>query len=119
MKKSAQKIKQDQAFRREHRTRTRIAASGHLRLSVHRTSKHIYAQIIDDGKAVTLVAAHDTEIKDKKLKGIALAEAVGKLVAEKALAKKITTVVFDKGKFKYHGRLKSLAEGARQVGLKF
>ena len=116
--KDRQKNKQRMAERRQIRTRARIAQAGKPRLTVHRSLKHIYAQIIDDVSRNTLVSARDIEIKDK-LKGQAMAEAVGKLIAEKAQAKKITTVVFDKGKFKYHGQIKSLADGARQGGLNF
>ena len=79
------------------------------RLSVFRSNKEIYAQIIDDVNGVTLVAASNVET----------ANAVGKLVAEKALKAGISSITFDRGGYLYHGRVKSLAEGAREAGLKF
>lgn len=88
------------------------------RLCVFRSNKHIYAQLIDDNKGKTLVSAKDTEIK-KKDKKTALAFEVGKLIAQKAIEKKIEKIIFDRAGYKYHGRVKSLADGARQGGLKF
>jgi len=90
------------------------------RLSVFRSNKEIYAQIIDDVNGVTLVAASSRE-KGVATKGtkIETANAVGKLIAEKALKAGITTISFDRGGNLYHGRVKSLAEGAREAGLKF
>ena len=101
----------------------RVAASGRPRLSVHRTSQHIYAQIIDDANGETLAAASSLE-KDLRssLKTGADTEAaktIGKLVAERALAKGVSAVVFDRGAYIYHGRVKALAEGAREGGLQF
>jgi len=93
------------------------------RLSVFRSEKHIYAQIIDDTKGITLAAASTTEkaLREKLQKtwNIEAAKEVGKLIAERALAKGIKEVVFDRGGFKYHGRVKALADAAREVGLKF
>uniref|UniRef100_A0A7V4NFE7 Large ribosomal subunit protein uL18 n=1 Tax=Fervidobacterium pennivorans TaxID=93466 RepID=A0A7V4NFE7_FERPE len=93
------------------------------RLAVYRSEKHIYAQIIDDTVGRTLVAASTVEkdIKErvKKTWNVAAAKEVGKIIAERALAKGITTVVFDRGGFKYHGRVKALADAAREAGLKF
>ena len=92
------------------------------RLNVYRSSKHIYAQIVDDDKGHTLVAASSLS---KELDGLktgankAAARAVGKLVAQLAVAKSVTKVVFDRGGYVYHGRIKELAEGAREGGLKF
>jgi len=111
--------------RRRRRIRARIArkAGGRLRLSVHRSSKNIYAQVIDDAKGVTLAAASS---RDKDLKGgikkgsdIEAAKAVGKLLAERALAQGVKEVVFDRGGYLYHGRVKALAEAAREGGLAF
>ena len=97
--------------------------AGRPRLSVHRSGMHIYAQVIDDVKGVTLAAASTMEkdIKAAKKTGanIAAATAVGKLVAERAVKAGIKEVVFDRGAFLYHGRVKALAEGAREAGLKF
>lgn len=103
------------------RTRLRKDNSGRIRLSVHRTETHISAQLIDDVKGVTLAAASTME-KDlrKSNKGnIAAAAAVGELLAKRAKEKGVTEVVFDKGAFKYHGRVKALAEAARAGGVKF
>ena len=89
------------------------------RLSVYRSNKEIYAQIIDDVNGVTLVAASS---RDKGVTGgtkIETANAVGKLIAEKALKAGVSTISFDRGGNLYHGRIKSLAEGAREAGLKF
>jgi large subunit ribosomal protein L18 len=111
--------------RRRDRVRRAVkaAANGRLRLSVHRSSKHIYAQIIDDTAGVTLVAASSIE---KELRGslktgadIEAAKTVGKLIAERAKEKGIGPIVFDRGQFIYHGRVKALAESAREGGLDF
>ena len=101
----------------------RRAASGRARLSVFRSSKHIYAQVIDDTKGETLASASSLE-KDmrgsmKNGANIAAAKAVGKLVAERAAAKGVKDVVFDRGGYLYHGRVKALADAAREGGLKF
>jgi len=93
-----------------------------LRLSVFRSSKHIYAQIIDDYKGETLVSASDLEFKNPKKKDfvpVSLAYQTGELIGEKAIKKNIKKVVFDRGKYKYHGRVKAVAEGARSKGLIF
>ena len=89
------------------------------RLSVFRSNKEIYAQLIDDVNGVTLLAATTREKEIGKGTNIEVATAVGKLVAEKALKAGIETVTFDRGGYLYHGRIKSLAEGARAAGLKF
>lgn len=94
-----------------------FGTSSRPRLYVKRTANHIYAQIIDDDKGKTLLSASDFEIKGKGKVGLAFS--LGKKIAEKALAKKISKVVFDRGANQYHGRVKSLAEGAREGGLKF
>jgi large subunit ribosomal protein L18 len=93
------------------------------RLAVFRSNKHIYAQIIDDMNGATLIAASSVEAdtkKDVKNGGnVAAAKTVGKLVAERAKAKGIEAVLFDRGGYLYHGRVKALAEAAREAGLKF
>ncbi|MCF6133054.1 50S ribosomal protein L18 [Flavobacterium wongokense] len=90
------------------------------RLSVFRSNKEIYTQLIDDVNGVTLLAASSRDKGvDTKGTSIEVATAVGKLVAEKALKAGITEVTFDRGGYLYHGRIKSLAEGAREAGLKF
>ena len=99
------------------------AAHGRARLSVFRSSKHIYAQVIDDKAGLTLAAASSLEkaMRGKLKTGADAAAAgeVGKLLAERAVAAGITEVVFDRGRFLYHGRVKALADGAREGGLKF
>ena len=93
------------------------------RLSVFRSGKHIYAQVIDDRKGVTLAAASTAEKELRKgIKtgaDISAAEQIGKLVAERAIKAGIKDVIFDRGGYKYHGRVKALAEAAREVGLSF
>ena len=89
------------------------------RLSVFRSNKEIYAQLIDDVNGVTLLAASSREKEIEKGTNVEVATAVGKLVAEKALKAGIETVTFDRGGYLSHGRIKSLAEGARAAGLKF
>ncbi|MQT13756.1 50S ribosomal protein L18 [Segnochrobactrum spirostomi] len=111
--------------RRRARVRRAIkaAANGRPRLSVFRSSKHIYAQVIDDGEGVTLVAASSIEkdLRDGLKTGadIGAAQTVGKLIAERAVAAGITQVVFDRGSYIYHGRVKALADAAREGGLDF
>ena len=108
--------------KRAQRVRTRLKAvgGGRARLSVFRSDKHISAQVIDDAKGVTVAAASSLE-KDGPEKGSnkAAAEAVGKLVAERAKAAGITDVVFDRGGYIFHGRVKALADAAREAGLNF
>jgi len=89
------------------------------RLSVFRSNKEIYAQIIDDVNGTTLVAASSRDKEVAQETAVETAKAVGKLVAEKALKAGISTISFDRGGYLYHGRVKSLAEGAREAGLKF
>ncbi len=104
--------------RRKFRVRNAVKPSGRLRLSVHRSLQHIYAQIIDDRKGQTLAAVSS---KSLKLSGnkTEVAKKVGAAIAEAAKAKGIAQVVFDRGPFKYHGRVKALADGAREGGLEF
>jgi large subunit ribosomal protein L18 len=91
------------------------------RLSVYRSNAEIYAQLVDDkgGKTILAVGSVDKSIQSAKVNKIEKAKLVGKLIAEKAVATGITSVVFDRNGFLYHGRVKSLAEGAREGGLKF
>ena len=90
------------------------------RLSVFKSSKYIYAQLIDDEKGVTIVAARDEEVKDKEKTAKAeSARLVGAEIAKKAADKGIKKAVFDRGGFQYHGRIRAVAEGARDGGLKF
>jgi len=112
-------------IRRTQRVRgsLRRVAHGRARLSVFRSSKHIYAQVIDDGAGRTMAAAStlDKDLKGAIVKGsdLAAAEAVGKLVAERAIQAGVKDVVFDRGGYLYHGRVKALADAAREAGLNF
>jgi len=132
-------IKPEKRHRRHKRVRAKISgAAKRPRLCVFRSAKHIYAQLIDDEKGKTLIAASDLELKKPRRKAAsqpqgkktkkemaarsgktAIAYEVGKLIAQKAIKKKIEKIVFDRGGYKYHGRVKALAEGARSAGLKF
>jgi large subunit ribosomal protein L18 len=109
--------------RRKQRVRRALRRNSHgrLRLSVFRSSKHIYAQVIDDSKGHTLVAASslEPELKGRLKTGAdrAAAAEVGKLIAERARKAGITDVYFDRGAYRYHGRVKALADGAREGGL--
>jgi len=134
-------VKHEKRHRRHRRVRARIKGTKDVpRLCVFRSSNHVYAQLIDDDKKQTLAVAKDSEIKSAKRKmqsakikikegeekkeinlsgKIALAYEVGKLIAQKAKDKKIEKAVFDRAGYKYHGRVKALADGAREAGLKF
>lgn len=103
------------------RTRLRAVANGRPRLSVHRSLKNISVQVIDDVTGVTLAAASSQEADLVKAEGTKtdLAAAVGKLVAERAIAKGVSKVVFDRGGYLFHGRVKALADAARGAGLEF
>jgi large subunit ribosomal protein L18 len=112
-------------MRRSRRVRHTLkrVVNGRARLSVFRSSKHMYAQVIDDGAGKTVAAAStlDKDLKGSLPKGsdLAAAQAVGKLLAERALAAGVKDVVFDRGGYIYHGRVKALAEAAREAGLNF
>ncbi len=110
--------------RRHVRVRKKISGTPDVpRLSVFRSLKHIYAQIIDDISGRTLIAAStlDSDIRDQvsELSKTEQAKLVGKRLAEKALSNGVTTVVFDRGGYKYHGRVKALADASRENGLQF
>lgn len=116
------KLKSEQRLRRAYRTRNRQRAAGtRPRLSVFRSARHIAVQIIDDKAQRTLVAVttHGKKAEVKSGGNVAGAKAVGKKVAELALAKGIKQVAFDRGPYKYHGRIKALADAAREAGLEF
>jgi large subunit ribosomal protein L18 len=103
------------------RSKLRAQVAGRPRLSVHRTGRHIYAQIIDDSKGATIASASTLD-KDVRAKNGATAEAaaeVGKRVAEAARKAGVSSVVFDRGGFLFHGRVKALAQAAREGGLEF
>jgi large subunit ribosomal protein L18 len=103
------------------RSKLRSQTAGRPRLSVHRTGQHIYAQIIDDAKGVTVASAstNDKGVKTKTGGNIAAATEVGKRVAEAAKKAGVKSVVFDRGGFLFHGRVKALADAAREGGLEF
>lgn len=109
--------------RRAFRNRAKVKASGRLRLSIYRSGKHIYAQLIDDAQGNTIAAAStiDKEFKGKLKTGatVEAAQKVGALVAQRAIAKGAKEVVFDRGSYLYHGRVKALADAAREAGLVF
>ncbi|MEO0575058.1 MAG: 50S ribosomal protein L18 [Pseudomonadota bacterium] len=115
--------KKDNRLRRARRTRAKIRELGELRLSVHRTPKHIYAQIIGvDGGSVVTAASTVQKTVSKGLKAtgnVDAAVAVGKALAERAKEKGIERVAFDRSGYRYHGRVKALADAAREAGLKF
>ena len=118
------KIKDTNARRKKSvRLSLRRVANGRTRLSVFRSSKHIYAPVIDDLTGVTLASASSLEksLRDGGATGadVDAAKAVGKLVAERAVKNGIKEVVFDRGSYLYHGRVKALADGARESGLSF
>jgi len=107
--------------RLRNRTSLRARSAGRPRLSIHRSGKHIYAQVIDDKEGKTLASAStiDKDVKAKTGATIAAAQEVGKRVAEAAKKAGVTQVVFDRGGFLYHGRVKALADAARESGLEF
>ena len=110
-------------LRRARRARAKIRELGNHRLSVHRTPRHIYAQIIgpDGGTVLATASTVQSDVKGglEKTGNIAAAAAVGRAIAEKAKAAGITKVAFDRSGFRYHGRVKALAEAARENGLEF
>jgi large subunit ribosomal protein L18 len=122
---TVRKLSKDQQRRRVHdRVRMRVTGTPERpRLNVYRSVAHIYAQVIDDRSGKTLVSASSVDKETKKgLKGggnIASAKSVGKIIADRAKAAGVTQVVFDRGGYKYHGRVKALADAAREAGLKF
>jgi len=102
------------------RIRAKLAGSAvRPRLNVYRSLNHIYAQVIDDQNGVTLVSASSLQLKLKTGGNVASAKEIGKAVAERAIEKGIKKVVFDRGGFLYHGRIKALADAAREAGLEF
>ncbi len=123
--------KQIKRKRRKKRVRAKVYGTSKVpRLSVFRSAKHIYAQIIDDDIGKTIISANDSQIilskksdsgkkEVKNERKVVVAEKVGELIAKKAVEKKIKKVVFDRAGYKYHGRVKALAEGARKAGLEF
>ena len=115
-----QKSRNDIRLKRHARVRRKVSGTPECpRLNVFRSNAHIHAQIIDDVNGVTLASASSVEMKLENGSNIAAATAVGTKVAQAAQEKKIENVVFDRGGYIYHGRVKALAEAAREAGLKF
>ncbi len=107
-------------IRRHKRVRNKISGTSDTpRLCLYRSNKHVHAQIIDDTKGTTLVSSSSITLKLENGSNIEAAKQVGLDIAKKALEKNITKVVFDRSGYIYHGRVKALAEGAREAGLKF
>ncbi|HKP87468.1 MAG TPA: 50S ribosomal protein L18 [Blastocatellia bacterium] len=118
----ANKSRQDVRRAVHKRIRNKVAGTSERpRLAIFRSVNHIYAQVIDDTKGQTLVSASSTEpgLRSKSSGNIAKAKEIGKLIAERAKEKGINLVVFDRGGYIYHGRVRSLAEAAREAGLEF
>jgi large subunit ribosomal protein L18 len=115
--------KKQSRLKRALKLRSKIKKVGTTRLSIHKTSQHIYAQVISEDGSTTLASASTTqaEIKAglKSTGNITAAAEVGKYIAQKAIAAGVTEVAFDRSGFKYHGRVKALADAAREAGLKF
>lgn len=110
--------KREKRYKRHKKIRAKIKGTAKVpRLCVFRSNKHIYGQLIDDEKARTILSVNNKAVKGKNR--IDSAKEVGKLLAQKAVEKKYKKVVFDRGGYRYHGRVKALAEGAREEGLKF
>jgi large subunit ribosomal protein L18 len=117
---SEEKNKKLRQARRARRIRSKIEHQSNApRLTVFRSNKHIYAQVIDDVKGKTIVSVSEKEVEIEKINKTEKAKAVGMKLAEKAKLAKVKNVVFDKGSYKYHGRVKALADGAREGGLIF
>lgn len=119
------KEKKEKRIRRHKKIRSKISGTAQIpRLCVFRSNRHIYCQLIDDQKGHTIASASDFEVKKVSLKNglgkkVSVAFQVGKLIAKKAKEKNIKKIVFDRGGFAYHGRVKAVAEGAREGGLEF
>ncbi|MFH0906728.1 MAG: 50S ribosomal protein L18 [bacterium] len=114
------KSKQEQRNNRHKRIRAKVIGTKDCpRVSVFRSNKYTYVQLIDDVKGNTLLSVSSADIKKKELKKLQIAKEIGILVAKQAIEKEIKKVVFDRGGYKYHGRIKAVAEGARQEGLEF
>ncbi|KKS08310.1 MAG: 50S ribosomal protein L18 [Parcubacteria group bacterium GW2011_GWB1_41_4] len=115
--------KKEKRLRRHHRVRVKIVGTkDRLRLSVFRSDKHIFAQLINDEDGTTILAVSDKNLVSKETKGQTKSDksfAVGKLLAEKAREKDVKKIVFDRGSYVYAGRVKKIAEGARDGGLEF
>ncbi len=114
------KLKRKQFARRKRSAKSKIrGTSERPRVSVQRSNKHIYAQIIDDEDSKTIASFSDFKVDNKKIKPVEIAEKVGEELGKLAKKQKVEKVIFDKSGYKYHGRVKALAEGLRKAGLEF
>lgn len=113
--------KRTSRLRRARRARAKMRELGATRLSIHRTPRHIYAQVIagDGAKVIASASTLDKDLRAGKTGNAEAAKAVGTLIAERAKAAGVNSVAFDRGGFKYHGRVKALADAAREAGLQF
>ena len=117
---TTQQHKREKRIRRHTRVRGKVSGTAEVpRLTVYKSLKHMYAQLIDDVAGETIVSAKDTEMKGATMTKTDMAFKVGELIAAKALKAGVSKVVFDKGGFKFHGRVKAVADGARKAGLLF
>ncbi|MDE1464743.1 50S ribosomal protein L18 [Spartinivicinus poritis] len=114
-------IKRDSRLRRARSTRSKIRELGKTRLCVHRTPRHIYAQVIaaDGSQVLASASTLDKQLRDEKTGNVEAAKKVGALIAERAKAAGVTDVAFDRSGFQFHGRVKALADAAREGGLEF
>jgi len=114
------KIKKAKQSMRARRVKAKLFGTAKRpRVAVKRSLKHVHVQAVDDNTAKTIAAATDMELKSKKGSGVEIASQVGELIAKKLMDKKIKTVLFDRKGYKYHGRVKALADGMRSGGLEF
>ncbi len=114
-------IKKDSRIRRAKKTRFKLKALGETRLTVHRTPRHIYAQVIsaEGNKVLASASTLDKDLRDGSTGNVDAATKVGSLIAERAKTAGVSKVAFDRAGFKYHGRIKALADAAREAGLEF
>lgn len=114
-------VKKQSRIRRARRSRTQMRAKGDTRLCVFRTPRHIYAQIIagEDGKVLATASTLEKDLRSDKTGNVDAAQSVGKLIADRAKAAGVEKVAFDRSGYKYHGRVKALADAARESGLQF
>ena len=118
--KNLQKAKLDARLKRHRKVRARVSGTKDIpRLSVFRSNKDMFVQLIDDVKGETLASVSGKEIKEKNKTKLEIASLLGRLIANKASKIKIKKVIFDRGGYKYHGRVKAVADGAREGGLEF
>jgi len=112
--------KRQKRYKRHKRVRSKVVgAKDRPRLSIFRSNQHIYLQLVDDGQGRTLASASDLSVKKKGLTKVQIAKEVGTILAKKILSQKIKKIVFDRSGYKYHGRVKAVAEALRKQGVKF